>query len=54
MNPNDTAVFSTPSLIAPSLLGILVWPHLIIIILATAFLALACLFFVFKRRNPTE
>lgn len=54
MNPNDTAVLSASSLIAPSLIGLLVWPHLIFIILGVAFIAFSCLFLVFKRRNNTK
>lgn len=54
MNPNDTAVFSTSSVVAPSLLGILIWPHPILIVLVAAFITFSCLFLVFKRRNQTK
>ncbi len=54
MNPNDTVVLSTSSLVVPSLLGMLIWPHLILAVLIAAFGIFSCLFFVFKRRNHTK
>jgi hypothetical protein len=54
MNPNDTAVLSTSSLAAPSLLSVMIWPHFIVIIIIAAFITLSLLFFVFKRRNQTK
>lgn len=54
MNPTDTAVLSASSVIAPSLLGILIWPHVIFVVLVAAFVVFSCLFLVFKRRNQAE
>lgn len=54
MNPNDTVVLSTTSVVAPLLLGILTWPRLIPVILVATFIAFSCLFVVFKRRNQTK
>ncbi|MET0979632.1 MAG: hypothetical protein ABWX90_00050 [Candidatus Saccharimonadales bacterium] len=54
MNPNNTIVLSTSSIMAPSLLGALTGTHLIIAILVSSFLIFGCLFLVFKRRNQTK
>ena len=54
MYSNDSAVLGTATVAAPTLLGILIWPNLVIGILVAAFVALAILYFVFKRRNSTK
>jgi hypothetical protein len=51
MYSNDSAVLGTSTVAVPTILGIVLWPNLIIYILIAAFLAFGALFFFYKRRN---
>lgn len=54
MYSNENAVLGTATVAAPTILGILIWPNLVIGFLIAAFIAVGILYFVFKKRNSTK
>lgn len=50
MYSNESAVLGTSTIVAPAMLGIAIWPDLILIFVGIAFALLGILYLIFKRR----
>lgn len=51
---NNTGVLGVSTVTAPTILGMIIWPDLIIAFLVAAFMLLSGFYFVFKRRNSVK
>ena len=54
MYSNDTAILGASTVVAPSILGMIIWPNLVVGILIAVFVILTGLFVFFKIRNKTK